>query len=75
MPPKAAIILKTCPFCGWTFLVEKGDRIHPYCSTEKPKEATVEEDVICKLFNCRNPKCLEPIMVYYYKAKPTSKLA
>lgn len=70
MAPKAIIILKKCPFCNWTFLAEKGDRLHPYSSTEKPKETCVKGDVIMKLYDCRNPKCLKPITVYYYKAKP-----
>jgi hypothetical protein len=68
------IILKKCPFCNWTLLAERGDRMHPHCSTEKPKETVVERDVITKLYSCRNPKCLKPITVYYYNAKQAFKL-
>ena len=69
MTPKATV-LKKCPSCGWTFEVEKGDKLHPHCSTKKPKDTDITEDVVTKLYDCRNPKCLKPITVYYYRAKP-----
>ena len=74
MPPNSTIILKKCPFCGWVFLAEKGDRAHPYCSIEKPIESNVKGDLITKLYDCRNPKCSRRITAYYYQAKPVLKL-
>ena len=33
--------LKLCPKCEWRNEVEKGDKFHPHCSTDKPKESDV----------------------------------
>lgn len=68
MNPKTTIILR-CPNCKHTFEVDKGDKLHPYCSTDKPEESDVTEDIIPKVYDCRNPDCREPITVYYYKPK------
>ena len=69
MGPKAIVILR-CPICTWTFEADKGDKLHPHCSTNKPKESDVTEDMIIRVYDCRNPKCLNPITVYYYRTKP-----
>ncbi|MBK5133460.1 hypothetical protein JJE00_03420 [Candidatus Bathyarchaeota archaeon] len=62
--------LKLCPKCEWRNEVEKGDKFHPHCSTDKPKDSDVTEDVINRIKHCRNPKYAYPIRLYYYKAKP-----
>ena len=73
MAPKATVI-KRCPFCEWTFEAEKGDKLHPICSTEKPQESDVTEDVIERVYDCRNPRCVKPITVCYYSGKPSFEL-
>ncbi len=67
-------IVKICPKCNWRNEVEKGDKLHQHCSTDKPKESDVTEDVIKKIKYCRNPKCAYPIRLYYYRTKPAFKL-
>ena len=67
MTPKATFILR-CPKCDWTFETDRGDRFHPHCSTKKPEESDVVEDITTKVYDCRNTKCLNPITVYYYRA-------
>jgi hypothetical protein len=74
MTPKVTIVLKKCPYCNWIFLAEKGDRLHQYSSTEKPEKSDVKGHIITKLYDCRNPKCLKQIAVYYYKTKSAFKL-
>ena len=44
MSPKGTIILR-CPNCSWTFEVEKGDKLHPHCST-KNLDSDVTEDIM-----------------------------
>jgi hypothetical protein len=73
MAPKVTIVLKKCPCCNCIFLAEKGDRLHPYCSTEKPEKSDVKGNVITKLYDCRNPKCLKQITVYHYNTKSAFK--
>ena len=74
MAPKVTIILKKCPYCNWNFLAEKGDRLHPHSSTEKARKSDVKGNVITKLYDCRNPKCLKLITVYYFRTKSAFKL-
>ena len=57
--------LKLCPKCEWRNEVEKGYKFHPHCSTDKPKDSDVTEDVINRIKYCRNPKCAYSIRLYY----------
>ena len=70
MVPRATIIQR-CPKCNWTFEAKKGDKLHPHCSTKKPKQSDVEEDIVEETYDCRNPECMNPVIVYYYRAKPS----
>lgn len=59
-----------CPKCEHRFEAENGDNLHPYCSVEKPKESeVVDGSIIEQPYDCSNPKCREPITVYWYQPK------
>jgi hypothetical protein len=74
MTPKATIILR-CPKCDWSFEAERGDKLHPLCITEKPLESDVTEDAITRVYDCRNPNCMNPITVYCNKPKMSVDVA
>ena len=73
MNPEDTIIIR-CPKCKWTNEAEKGDKLYPHYSTKKPRESEVHEDIITKVVDCRNSKCLEPFDVYYFRAKDIFKV-
>ena len=70
---KETVVLR-CPKCDWTFEAMRGDRLHPHCSTKKPKPQDVIEDIAEMKYKCRNPNCHNSITVYYYRGKPSFKL-
>ena len=55
-----------CPYCNWNNEAVKKDKLHPNCSTKKPKET---DDVISDTIDCRNPKCMKPFEIFHFKAK------
>lgn len=58
-----------CPKCEFRFEVEKPDNLHPHCSTQKPKETEVDGDIREEVYDCLNPKCKYPIIVYRHEPK------
>lgn len=72
MPPKKIIL--HCPYCGWRFETSRPDDFHKYGSVSRPKESEVIEDIEETVQDCRNPKCLKPITVYWFEPKPFFKV-
>jgi len=58
-----------CPRCHWIFVVQQPDSAHFAWSFQKPLQDNIEGDLIKRDFVCRNPRCNEPITVYWYTPK------
>ena len=67
MTPKRNILY--CPVCKWRFEATSPDDFHKKGSVNRPKEDEVVEDIRETVEDCRNPKCLKPITVYWYEPK------
>ena len=59
-----------CPHCGYSFEAVGGDNSHSYCSIKKPLESEVVNGSIKEqLYDCANPRCRNPITVYWFEPK------
>jgi hypothetical protein len=62
-------IVLRCPFCETRFETFSVDNFHVEGRVEKPSKDDYVGDIIEKIEDCRNPKCLRPITVYWYEPK------
>jgi hypothetical protein len=51
-----------CPDCHWMFDAVRPNSIHSIASLSKPKENSVDGDIIEEPQKCRNPKCREDVL-------------
>jgi rubredoxin len=63
---KVMVVLE-CPKCHWIFKTERPDDLHPTSSFEKPQSRSVISDVIKKNHVCRNPKCKNAFLIYWFE--------
>jgi hypothetical protein len=59
-------VVLECPRCHWMFEAERPDGLHLTSSFEKPQKSSVEGDVIEQNYVCRNPKCKNAFIVYWF---------
>lgn len=59
----------SCIYCGEPFEVYPPDDAHPISSRDRPIETEVEGEIIEMTFDCRNPECLKPNTLYWYRPK------
>jgi hypothetical protein len=64
--PKVAF---ECPSCHWIVRSEVPDGKHPFPSVVKPGEGSFVGDVLVQNFVCRNPRCKEHFVVYWFESK------
>jgi hypothetical protein len=62
---KAKVVLE-CPRCHWMFEAERPDGLHS-TSFEKPQKRIVEGNVVEQKYVCRNPKCKNAFIVYWFE--------
>jgi len=57
----------SCTECGTPFEAYPPDDLHPTASLESPKEA--EGNVVKMTYDCQNPDCRHPTVLYWYRPK------
>jgi hypothetical protein len=62
----ASKFLLRCPYCDWPFEVNPPDKIRSAYSFEKPLRSSFYGKVIEQNLVCQNPKCKNPITIYWY---------
>jgi hypothetical protein len=61
----SAKIVLECPRCHWMFEAERPDGLHS-TSFEKPKKCIVQGNLVDQKYVCRNTKCKNAFIVYWF---------